>query len=522
MRAAAAITLLLLLAPGTGWATPCGPTDYIPACGEWYGADSTIGTAAMDIYPGYTRLDGLDEDGPEVVLEFDVPLATTSVDVFVTPDTAVDIDLFLLDPICNSSAVTLGENSPSFSAEYTFGYAVTGGQTLYVIVDSPSSYGGLFDAIVVCDGGTYEECDDLVDNDADGQIDCADADCTLHSACGATPELFCSDGADNDGDGLIDCDDPDCEDYYLCGETLCQDGIDNDSDGLVDCCDPNCESQTHCWESLNCADLTDNDCDSLVDCDDPDCNWDCGSPEVCDNGVDDDLDGQVDCSDLDDCGCDPACNAEICDNGVDDDGDNLIDCNDCACWCDPACPNECGNCFDGVDNDGDGYTDCEDLDCLESEDACNEIPETCDDLIDNDGDGLVDCCDDECAGESVCQAESSCVNGYDDDCDGLVDGDDPDCAGDDDDTADDDSAADDDDDDTADDDSADDDDTDDDDDDGDDDNGGNYLDEDDGCACTAASRGTAPSLALIAGLLILGVARRRVHSARANADGRPR
>ena len=528
MRATAAVTLTLsLLLPPAAGATPCGAPAHTLGCGEWYGADSTLGSADMDNYPGYTRPDSLAEDGPEVVLQFDVPLGVSSISVSAMPEVATDVDLFLLEPTCDSTDVTAGENSPSYSTEFVYAHAVTGGQTLYIVIDSPTVWGGVFNAIVACDGAPYEQCHDLTDNDGDWLMDCDDPDCFLETDC-ASPTEICNDGADNDNDGLIDCDDDDCENYHLCGETLCLDGLDNDSDGLTDCCDDDCASQSHCWESANCSDGVDNDCDTLIDCDDADCNWACGSPEDCSNGVDDDLDGLVDCSDLSDCACDPACNAEICDNGVDDDGDGMIDCLDCACWCAPNCPNECGDCFDSVDNDGDGWTDCADDECLLTEPDCSTIPEDCFDLFDNDGDGLVDCCDPDCAGEPACLHESSCVNGYDDDCDGLVDEDDPDCEGDDDD---DDAVGDDDDDDDdsgADDDDSgagDDDATDDDDDftmGDDDDTGGGTIDDPPGaCGCGHASTSPMPALTALAGLVVaLGTRRRRVRLTDRGA-GRP-
>ena len=52
------------------------------------------------------------------------------------------------------------------------------------------------------------DCDDAFDNDADGLVDCSDADCAGNPACG-TFEV-CGDCVDNDGDGLVDYQDPDC------------------------------------------------------------------------------------------------------------------------------------------------------------------------------------------------------------------------------------------------------------------------------------------------------------------------
>lgn len=58
-------------------------------------------------------------------------------------------------------------------------------------------------------------CTGRVDEDGDGMVDCADADCFHDRACesGAGEEnnnALCSDWIDNDGDGQIDCDDQDC------------------------------------------------------------------------------------------------------------------------------------------------------------------------------------------------------------------------------------------------------------------------------------------------------------------------
>ncbi|MFH2005946.1 MAG: kelch repeat-containing protein [bacterium] len=85
------------------------------------------------------------------------------------------------------------------------------------------------------------------------------------SACGdddgATPEngsLSCQDGLDNDGDGLIDCNDPDCLVQSWCAanqETLamqCSDGIDNDNDGFIDCEDPSCSVNDFCENCAGC------------------------------------------------------------------------------------------------------------------------------------------------------------------------------------------------------------------------------------------------------------------------------
>lgn len=66
-----------------------------------------------------------------------------------------------------------------------------------------------------------EDCTDDVDDDGDGEIDCADPDCfgrvgSEGQTC-EDLETSCLDGADNDRDGLVDCDDPDCDGEADCG-----------------------------------------------------------------------------------------------------------------------------------------------------------------------------------------------------------------------------------------------------------------------------------------------------------------
>ncbi|MGA0175047.1 MAG: hypothetical protein ACO3NL_15590, partial [Phycisphaerales bacterium] len=59
---------------------------------------------------------------------------------------------------------------------------------------------------------------------------------------------LCDNGIDDDGDGLIDCDDPDCKAFPGCGgaQEICDNGIDDDGDGLTDCQDPDCVGDPAC------------------------------------------------------------------------------------------------------------------------------------------------------------------------------------------------------------------------------------------------------------------------------------
>ena len=79
--------------------------------------------------------------------------------------------------------------------------------------------------------GMLELCTDRFDNDCDGNVDCADADCRT----------------DADGDGVMappcgnDCDDADRLNFPGNPEN-CVDLQDNDCDGLVDGLDPDCST----------------------------------------------------------------------------------------------------------------------------------------------------------------------------------------------------------------------------------------------------------------------------------------
>lgn len=67
---------------------------------------------------------------------------------------------------------------------------------------------------------TREVCNDLVDNDGDGAVDCRDGACAAWESClPAWPE-HCRDGADNDGDNEVDCEDTDCRQDLQC-DALC-------------------------------------------------------------------------------------------------------------------------------------------------------------------------------------------------------------------------------------------------------------------------------------------------------------
>lgn len=316
-----------------------------------------------------------------------------------------------------------------------------------------------------CPGGPGPEtdCADGVDNDCNGQTDCADAACASQ-ACNAfgstcddtgtcacphadpegTAAAECYDGLDNDCDGLTDGEDADCKDQacdsqgnvwsenpdgsLLCTcvpaqttESTCNDDLDNDCDGVKDCADPDCAS-TSCED----ASLAPNDV-GLTCVSNGDGTGACvcaadtlgnGQEATCDDGIDDDCDGLVDCADTQNCNnkpCGP--NGEVCNaSGA------------CACTktVETCVPDAAGQ---WPDDDCDGFRGCDDSDCngqicgadgltcVQSTCTCpgGDHEASCGDSRDNDCDTLTDCADPDCnlvscGNGKICDlSTSSCI-----------------------------------------------------------------------------------------------------------------
>ncbi len=139
--------------------------------------------------------------------------------------------------------------------------AVIAGFTYYYIVysyDTSGNYSpGNFvkSKIIIV---SPEICNDLIDNNNDGKIDCADPTCVNTVECIINPKVLveiCDNNSDDNNDGKIDCADPTCVNNAYCKKAdeptttveiggaaaVCSDGKDNDSDSLVDFpADPGC------------------------------------------------------------------------------------------------------------------------------------------------------------------------------------------------------------------------------------------------------------------------------------------
>ena len=146
-----------------------------------------------------------------------------------------------------------------------------------MVVDGFYGEAGSYELVIMTPNAT-EVCNDGIDDDFDGDIDCLDANCLGDPSCVED----CGNGVDDDQDALADCLDPDCELDAAC-EEICDDGVDNDGDGRFDCGDPYCAADALCLE--DCADGLDDNGNGPVDCQDFVCDGDPACDSVCPEGT---------------------------------------------------------------------------------------------------------------------------------------------------------------------------------------------------------------------------------------------
>ena len=191
------------------------------------------------------------------------------------------------DPGCNLSSCGPGCQCQALQkAERNCNDAVDNdGDTQTDCEDDNCAGAGCGDGGCVCLGNKKTEtgCEDSADNDGDGQSDCGDTDCdgkacatgTTRSCAGGSCQCNggapvdevpsggrCRDRVDNDCDGLLDCAEANC-DMASCNpdgglgclcrtgqptETNCEDRLDNDGDGDTDCSD-----STDCPQGTSCT-----------------------------------------------------------------------------------------------------------------------------------------------------------------------------------------------------------------------------------------------------------------------------
>jgi hypothetical protein len=228
----------------------CLPQETL-TCGQVANGTNAGAPALIDSYSCV----GWDESGPEYVYAFSVP-ATSQVTLSLGGLTA-DLDLFVLQGACQpAGCLAYGDQDLTFQAE--------AGEVYFVVVDGYAGAESPFTLTVACGGPQPEICDDGLDNDGDGAIDCADPDCATFPGCasdfcpGYTGANTCCQNSDPCGwaaDGICDCDGTCAWDQPDCGGgvEICDNFHDDDGDGAMDCADPDCAGDPACAGPFDCA-----------------------------------------------------------------------------------------------------------------------------------------------------------------------------------------------------------------------------------------------------------------------------
>ncbi|MDP2342164.1 MAG: DUF4215 domain-containing protein [Deltaproteobacteria bacterium] len=280
---------------------------------------------------------------------------------------------------------------------------------------------------VLLSGGCFggEVCDDEVDNDGDGLLDCRDPACSLFAECTSCGDGLlddaeaCDDGDRDDNDGCSSrCELEDCGDGRVASNEQCDDGNDVRGDGCSDRCQIDHCSNRRVENGEECDDgnLTPGDgCTAR-------CRIEPGV--LCGNAR---LDPGEQCDDGNrraNDGCGPLCFNEFCGDGVMQrqlgetcDGVDGLQLGD---RCGGGCRiDQCGNgrldanegCDDGNLIDGDTCTGCRPARCAN---GFREAAEECDDGNQSGDDGCDRLCHVERCGDGIAQGREVCDDDDDD------------------------------------------------------------------------------------------------------------
>ncbi|MCB9530027.1 MAG: hypothetical protein H6701_16855, partial [Myxococcales bacterium] len=199
--------------------------------------------------------------GPEMVYAFTAEAAgTLCID---TRGSQIDTILTVRQAPCGAGDEVACNDDAADTLDSELELEAMAGMTYYLVVDTFAGEAGGFVLNInegACEAGPVDEiCDNGVDDDGDGAVDCEDLGCAFDPACPILGDEICDNNLDDDDDGDVDCDDEDCflDPNCLIGpEEICDNGQDDDGDDAIDCADADCAFDPACFEPVTCDDAT--------------------------------------------------------------------------------------------------------------------------------------------------------------------------------------------------------------------------------------------------------------------------
>ena len=181
--------------------------------GSSVGASITTGSNIGEDDNGVMSCAGLggDDQGEDVIFTWTAPASGTyQVD---TIGSTYDTVLEVRPDRCSVTVLACDDEGGGGPGNSLLWFDAVAGEEYAIWLDAweSSEAGGYVLNINLVEG----VCDDGLDGDGDGVIDCLDPDCAVVPAC-----EVCDNGVDDNGDGVIDCMDPTCDDAHEENDTL--------------------------------------------------------------------------------------------------------------------------------------------------------------------------------------------------------------------------------------------------------------------------------------------------------------
>lgn len=250
--------------------------------------DSSLNSGSSAIFRFKT---GLDSTPPPDVANFDVSEISNALSLrWTNPSLSFTPDFKGVKILRKTGSKASGPSDVLAKLAYTgteqsfIDTTISANTTYFYMVYSYDTSGN-FSAGVYDQGRVtvvvLENCDNKIDDNDDGIIDCNDENCKSQDICKIKiiPEN-CSNNVDDDNDGKKDCEDTDCAAVDSCKIVVsenCSNKVDDDGDAKIDCADTECINDLVCKPkdveptstdkivSYACNDGKDNDSDGLVD-----------------------------------------------------------------------------------------------------------------------------------------------------------------------------------------------------------------------------------------------------------------